>query len=131
MTPIDLNSHLTAARTLAPVSRTASANGTSLDLRQYNGNVLALVDCGAATAGTNPTAAFTLEDSADDSSFAANTAALSSAFSQVTTVASLQQRGIDTRRCRRYIRLVFTIGGTDNPAFPASAHLIGQKQVVA
>lgn len=129
MMPIDLKSNLTVARSFAPLSRTATANGTALDVQQYNGNLLAIVDCGAASAGTTPTADFTVEDSADNSTFAANTLALSAAFTQVTTAASLQTRSIDLRACRRYVRIVFTIGGTSSPAFPFSAHFAGQTQV--
>lgn len=129
MLPIDLKSNLTVARSFAPLSRTATANGTALDTQQYNGSLLVVVDCGAASAGTTPTADFTIEDSADNSSFTANTAALSAVFTQVTTTATLQTRSVDLRACRRYVRVVFAIGGTSSPAFPLNAHFVGQTQV--
>jgi len=129
MLPIDLKNNFIVSETFAPVSRTASGNGTAIDLKDYVGQVLAVVDCGAKTAGTNPTADFTLEDSANNSSWAANTTALSAVFTQTTTVAALQTRNLDTRACRRYARLVFTIGGTVSPAFPCGAFFVGQKNV--
>jgi len=127
---IDLKNNLVVSRTFAPLSRVASANGASLDLKDYVGDVLAVIDSGLATAGTLPTADFTIEDSANNSSWTANTAALSAAFTQVTDAAAvLQTRNIDTRACRRYVRVVFTLGGTDAPAFPFSAHFLGQTKV--
>ena len=130
MTSPDLKGQLTATVSHISLLRTASANGAALDTQQYQGDLLALVECAAKTAGTNPTADFTLEDSADNSSFAGNTAALSAAFTQVTTVAATQTRKVDLRATRRYVRLVFTIGGTSSPSFSFSSHFIGQLKVI-
>ncbi len=124
----DLNALLLATVTLAPAVRVASANGAALDTQPYVGDLLALSETVAAAAGTLPTADVTLEDSADNSSFAANTAALSAAFTQVTTTGATQTRKIDLRACRRYVRLVLTLGGTDTPTFAHVAHFIGQKE---
>lgn len=122
----DLKNSKTVSRLLAPISRTASANGTGLDVRPYIGNLTAILDCSAASAGSSPTADFKIQDSADNSTFADVTGL---AFTQVTdAAASLQTLNIDQRAVRRYIRAVFTIGGTSSPAFAASMAVIGEKQ---
>ena len=127
MIAIDLKNRLTFAIGIPIASVTATANQTGIDLKGYIGNVLAVLHCGAATAGTNPTMNVTIEDSADNSTFAAVSGY---AFTQVTTTASLQQLNVDTRLVRRYIRFVVTIGGTSSPAFPMSGHIAGIKQII-
>jgi hypothetical protein len=123
----DLKGELTAIALIPSAAVTADGNGTGVDLLGYTGEVVAVLNCGAATAGTNPTMDISFEDSANDSSFAVLSPAL--AFTQVTTVASVQTVRIDTRAVRRYIRAVKDIGGTNNPSFPVSVTLVAQKQV--
>lgn len=127
--PIDLKNLATVSVAYSPASVTADGDGTSIDLKEYTGNVLLIVNCGAATAGTNPTMDFIIKDSADNSSFAA-VSDYSAAFTQVTTVAGVQTYNIDTRKVRRYARLSTDIGGTSSPAFPLSAVFVGVKKVV-
>jgi len=71
--------------------------------------------------------AVNIEDSADNSSFAAVSGYT---FTQVTTTDSHQTLAVDKRLVRRYIRLVIDIGGTNSPAFPMAASIIGHKQVL-
>jgi hypothetical protein len=132
LNPIDLKSQLTITASLAPSARTSSANGTALDLQQYIGPVLVIAQVAQATAGTTPTLDITFEDSANNSSFTAITTPITGTATQVTDAAGggLQTFQIDRRACRRYVRPVFTIGGTSTPTFPSNAAFVGQKQVV-
>lgn len=119
---------MATTNSLLPASRTANANGSGVDLTGYIGNVMAVIHCDAAGAGTNSTADFKIQDSADNSTFADVSPAI--AATQVTTVASVQMLRIDPRTVRRYIRVVFTIGGTASPAFPCAALIVGRKALV-
>lgn len=121
----DIKAHMTASVSLVPAARTASGNGTGVDLQNYVGDVMALVHSGAGT-GTTPTLDAKIQDSADDSSYADVTGLT---FTQITTTASLQTLKIDSRAVRRYVRVVFTIGGT-TPSFPCMADIIGMKQAL-
>lgn len=47
-------------------ARTATANGTGVDLQQYSGDVAVVLDSAAGT-GTTPTLDVKLQDSADNS----------------------------------------------------------------
>lgn len=125
----DANSEYTVNALLAPASRTASANGTGVDLKNYVGRAKVILHSAAAAAGTSPTLDVKIQDSADNSSFADLDPAV--AFSQVTNAASLQEVSLDLDKVRRYVRAVATIGGTDTPTFVSSAVLIGRKQVAA
>lgn len=106
----------TVTASLAAASRTSTTNGTGVDLKGAT-DVLAILNCAAASAGTNPTWDVTIEDSADNSSFAAVSGL---AFTQVTNAASTQTMQIDPRAVRRYVRAVGTIGGTSSPAFTSA-----------
>jgi hypothetical protein len=123
----DLHGETTQAVVLPSQAVIANGNGAAIDLRGYQGIVKVLLNCGAATAGTNPTMDVKLQDSPDTTSgnFADVTGL---AYTQVTTVASLQALGVDTRSVRRYIRAVVTIGGTSNPSFPVSVSLVAEPQ---
>jgi hypothetical protein len=113
---------------LPTLSRTASANGTGLDLQGSNdaeGDAVAILDCGAATAGTNPTYNVKLQDSANNSAFDDITGAT---FTEVTDAASQQKLSFNTNNVRRYVRAVATIGGTSAPAFTASVTLLFSKK---
>lgn len=123
----DLAHETTSAEMLGAASRTANANGTGIDLTGYDGVYNVIIDCGAATAGTNPTADFKIQDSADNSAWADASPAINAA--QVTTVASVQNIGVEVRTVRRYIRVVFTIGGTASPAFPIAVVGNGSKAI--
>jgi hypothetical protein len=66
-----------------------------------------------------------IQDSADNSTFADVSGYT---LTQVTTTDSLQSLSIDKRLVRRYVRAVFTIGGTSSPSFPCSAVIVPYKQ---
>lgn len=120
----DLKTELVAAVLLPAQSLSASNNGTGVDLQQYVGNPVVILNVGTQT-GTSPTMDVKLQDSADNSSFADVTGY---AFSQKTGTGT-DTLSVDTRAFRRYIRTVCTLGGT-SPVFPTAINLIGYKQSV-
>ena len=101
-------------------ARTATGQTSGIDLKDYDGDVVFLLDSAAGT-GTSPTLDVTIEDSADNSSFAAITDA---AFTQVTTTASAQKLVVNKDSARRYVRVKYTIGGT-TPSFTFSVNAVG------
>lgn len=121
----DLKNHLTVTESLVPARRTATGNGASLDLQNYEGDILAVMSS-ALGGGTTPTLDVKIQDSADDSTFADVTG---KTFTQVTGAAGngVQEMTLDPRALRRYIRMVATIAGT-SPTFDCYGQFIGQKK---
>lgn len=110
----------------AVLSRTSTLTSSAIDLADYEGEVLVLLEAGAATAGTNPTLDVKVQDCAtSDGSFADVTGYT---FTQVTSTASHQKLIVDTNKVARYIKLVGTLGGTNTPTFPFGLSLIGNKK---
>ena len=101
-------------------ARTATGQTSGIDLRTYDGDLVFLLDS-AAGSGTSPTLNVTIEDSADNSSFAAISGA---AFTQVTGTASAQKLVVNKDSARRYVRVKYTIGGT-SPSFTFSVNAVG------
>lgn len=107
----------------AVAARTATGNGTGVDLNDYDGDVVFILDSAAGT-GTSPTLDVTVEASADNSTFAAVSGA---AFTRVTTTAGRQKLVINHDDVARYVRIVYTIGGT-TPSFTFSVTAVGLKK---
>ena len=110
----DLYSGTEAVQTLAPAARTASANGTGVDLAGYNA-ALVLVNVGAWTDGTHT---FEVQDSDDNSTFAAvaddyliGTEPVVDAADEDNVVYEVGYKGI-----RRYLRVIVTCAGTTTGA---------------
>jgi hypothetical protein len=101
-------------------ARTATGQTSGIDLQTYDGDVVFLLDS-AAGSGTSPTLDVTIEDSADNSSFAAISGA---AFTQVTGTASAQKLVVNKDNARRYVRVKYTIGGS-SPSFTFSVNAVG------
>lgn len=101
-------------------ARTATGQGTSVDLKDFDGDLLLLLDSSVGT-GTSPTLDVTLEESSDDSTF---TALSGSAFSQVTDSSASQQKlAINKDAAKRYVRVKYTLGGT-TPSFTFSVNAV-------
>lgn len=108
--------HLAFAPT---ASRATNLTGTGVDLKDYDGDVVLILD---VAAGGTSTCTVAVQDSADNSSFAALSAefvrdgvvqaAGAVAFAQVSTAASKQTIVINKDAARRYVRVVSTEGGT-------------------
>ena len=105
-------------------ARTATGEATGLDLRQYDGDVVLLLDS-AAGGGTTPTLDVTVEHS--DSLSTDYTAISGAAFEQVVDAASRQKLVIDADSAKRYVRVKYTIAGT-NPTFTFSVAGVGVKK---
>ena len=132
-TGIDIVNSITRAYSLDLATRTASANGTAIDITASAEPLIAVVVRSlAASAGTNPTLDITVEHSLDNSNWVAVDAAAivdpssgtndAATFTQVTdAAASLQVLGLRKQLLYRYIRVVATIGGTSTPTFLCSA----------
>jgi hypothetical protein len=105
---------------LAPTaSRSANLDGASVDLREYDGDVVLILD---VAAGGTSTCTVTLQDSADNVSFANVSAefvrngaaqpAGTVAFSQVSTTASKQTIVVSKDGMRRFVKAVSAEAGT-------------------
>lgn len=110
----DLNKQLAPASTLVPAVRTASANGTGVDLAGYT-KAMVLLEVGVIVDGTF---APTVEESDDNATFTAVAAGnLSSAF--VNAVSSTPQK-VGYLGTKRYIRGVLTVTGAPATGAPIS-----------
>lgn len=105
---------------LAPTaSRNTNLDGTAVDLKDYDGDVVLILD---SAAGATSTCTVTLQDSADNVTFANITApftlngtAQASAtvsFAQVSTGASKQTLVLNKDGIRRYVKAVSAEAGT-------------------
>ena len=109
------------ANTLAPATRTSTANGTGVDLIDAEGPCAATLHVGTVS-GTSPTLDVTIEESTDNSTF---TAISGAAFAQIT--ASSKALALNFKRSKRYVRAVATIAGT-SPSFACAVLVFGQKK---
>lgn len=131
---------LQVVEAIPPTSVTAAGatEGSAVSISEYEGNILLVAHAILATAGTNPTLAFTVEHraSASDSWGAVPADALIDAngdadtFDTVTGAANggVQKKGLVRARCKAQIRVVATVGGTSNPAFKFSAVIVASKK---
>ena len=118
--PNDLRSRLSAALTLGPQVRNASANGTTVD-RQGYGGALAVVAFGAYTDGTHTPA---LQDSPDGTTWTNVAATLQNgSFAAVASAGGANTvQAVSYLGGARYLRVVMTSTGTTTGA--ASSALI-------
>ena len=114
---------LTMTEVLAPLARTATANGSAIDTHDYT-NMYGFMLTTTAGTGTTPTLDMTIEDSADGSTGWATVGT----FTQVTDAAdSSEIIFIDIDSVKKYIRATATIGGT-TPSFTCAVLGIGETQ---
>ena len=109
---------------LAPAaSRTSTLTGTGIDVLEYEGVSLVLLNASAGT-GTSPTLDVKLQHSDDDSTYEDVT---SGAFSQVTDAAEtagVKVMKLNVSYLKRYLRVVGTIAGT-TPSFDFGVEFVG------
>ena len=113
--------HSTLVNLLPSLARTASANGTGVDVTVYEGIAEVVLDSGAGGAGA--TLDVKLQDSADNSTYADITGA---AFTQVGNAASQQKISVDLSKARQYVRAITTIAGT--ASFASSVNMLARKK---
>ena len=110
----DLKNNLSPAQSLAPAARTASANGTGVDLQGY-GSAMAQFDLGLYTDGSYT---LSVEESSDDSTYtvvaAADLEGTLSVVDDATKDNTIQRVGY--KGTKRYIRAVVTEGSSPAPS---------------
>jgi hypothetical protein len=79
-----------------------------------------VLQCGAATAGTNPTVTVKLTHCTTSGGSYSDVSGI--AFTAVTDAASTQQKYIDWDSVHRYVKVVATVGGTNTPTFQLAVH---------
>lgn len=124
MIPVNLGDQLQQLDLLPVASVSATGNGSSLDLVNYEGEIAIIADV-ANVSGTTPTCDIKIQDSADNSTFNDISPALQ--ITQVTTVAGRQKLSVNKNEIRRYIRAVKTLGGT-SPVYLISMNAVGMKK---
>jgi len=102
-------------------ARTATGNGTAVDVQARDGDLYLVLDSAAGT-GTTPTLDIKVQSS--DTSGGTYTDITGATFTQVTGTASQQSITISKDEARRWIRVVYTIGGT-TPSFTFSVNAVG------
>lgn len=101
----DLKNNLSEATSLAPAARTATANGTGVDLRGYDSaEVLFLV--GAITDGTHTPK---VQESDDDSAY--TDVAAADQDGTLANIAANTNQVVGYKGTKRYIRAVSTVSG--------------------
>lgn len=108
-----------SAVSLVPAVRTATANGTGVDVLAYNSLKL-VVQAGATDfTDTDETYSFKIQESADNSTFSDISGAVGTVTAANQTV-NIRLDGLNTGTRKRYVRAVVTIGGT-TPSCACSA----------
>lgn len=102
----DLKSNIKDSMSLAPAARTATANGTGVDISGAGGVEILWV-VGAITDGTHTPS---IEESDDNSTFAA--VAAGDLIGTLAALAASTNQKVGYRGTKRYIRAVTTITGS-------------------
>jgi hypothetical protein len=125
----DLVSHIDPAVTLAPAAKTASANGTGVDLAGYD-SVMVEINAGAWTDGSH---VFEVQES--DSSGSGYTAVADDYLSGTEPTVSSggtasQIYKIGYKGIKRYLRVITTVTGTTTGAVYGASVLRGKSRVL-
>jgi hypothetical protein len=128
MRDLDLYAGVTGTAVVTPaVVNATGAIGSSVDLQGYEG--VAILDLQSInTAGSSPTLALKIQDSADNSTFADVSPALAFTGLTTTTVNGQQELKLDLATVRRYIQVYATIGGTSSPSYTLGVRLLARKK---
>lgn len=105
-------------------ARTATGNGTAVDMLAFDGDIVLVLDSAAGT-GTSPTLDVTVQASA--TSGGTFTAIAGAVFTQVAGTASQQRIVVSKDDNQRWMRIVHTIGGS-TPSFTFSVNALGQPK---
>lgn len=97
---------------------TSTTTGAAVDVMLLKGKGKVVLNCGAASAGTNPTVTVKLTHCTTSGGTYSDVSGM--AFTAVTDTASCQQKYIDWDSVHRYIKVVATVGGTSTPTFQLS-----------
>ena len=127
---IDPVNGLTHTSLIAASNQSDNTASAGVDISTYIGRLAVDVQIGAKSAGTTPSITVQLAASADTN--VSNATNISGAITTAPSnagVAGLQTLGVDTRAVGKYLFALPIVTGTNTPAFPLSATIIGQKQV--
>ena len=113
---------ITAA--VASASVTATATSGAIDLKEFDGDVLLVLNCAAGT-GSSPTLDIKVQDSDETGGTYGDLSG--AAFTQVTDSASVQTLEVNKDECKRFIKIVQTVGGS-SPVFVYGISLIAAKK---
>jgi hypothetical protein len=121
----------TPATLLPAASRSASANGTGIDMSLYEGNAIVIVEL-TNVSGTSPTADFKLQECDTVGGTytdlgAAGSLVPAAAATQVGAASSLQKLAIEVQATKKFVRGVLTLAGT-SPVYTCSAYVLGVKK---
>jgi hypothetical protein len=105
---------------------TANGDSSAIDLNIYSGNCAAIIDVSAPVAGTNPTLAFKLTESA--TSGGSYTDVAGGGFTTVSGTALVQTIVFNKNETKRYLKLNRVIGGTASPQYLASSKILCDKK---
>jgi hypothetical protein len=109
-----------------------TTTGAAVDLQTYDGKAYLVINCTQATAGTTPTATFSLTASATEGGvYTAVT--LESTPAVVTDAANggVQIIEFDIAANLRWYKAVCVTAGTNTPTFQFGAVIVGNKQYQA
>ena len=109
---------------VATAAVTSTATSSAIDLKEYDGDV-SLILTSAAGTGSSPTLDVKVTDSA--TSGGTYTDLSGATFTQVTGSVSMQVITFSKDECKRYIKIVQTIGGS-TPSFTFSINGIALKK---
>lgn len=101
----DLKSNLDPRTSLAPAARTASANGSGVDLQGFDAALISFV-VGTITDGTHTPS---VEESTDNSVF--TPVAATDLIGSLAALASSTNQSVGYRGGKRYVRAVSTVAG--------------------
>lgn len=123
----DLYSNTSSVQSLAPAARTASANGTGVDLHGFQSALIA-VHVGAYTDGTHT---FEVQESADNATFAAVDAAdLQGAALELDSAGQAGKvHEMGYYGSKRYLRVAVTVAGATAGALYGAAIVRGHPNV--
>ena len=115
---------VTVVAGVATAAVTSTATSSAIDLLEYDGDVLLILDS-AAGGGSSPTLDIKLTES--DATGGTYTDLSGATFTQVVDAASMQTLTINKDSSKRFVKIVQTIGGS-SPTFTFSINLIGLKK---
>ena len=115
---------VTVVAGVATAAVTSTATSSAIDLLEYDGDVVLILDS-AAGGGSSPTLDIKLTES--DATSGTYTDLSGATFTQVVDAASMQTLTINKDSSKRFIKIVQTIGGS-SPTFTFSINLIGVKK---
>lgn len=123
----DIKNHLTVGQSLKPAARTASANGTGVDLAGFDA-AMVVIDAGAWTDGSHT---FEVQESDDNSSFTAVASADLDGTEPVVDGAPDDDQiyVIGYHGIKRYLRVATTVSGTTTGAVYSASIVRGNGRV--